>query len=363
MIKRLPLFISLIVIFSALLFSNGGLNFLNKNTAYAIGDLTVNWGIGSGDVGPIFNISNMAPGQTETRSVTVTNGAISNRPVGIKALKTTGLGGLENKLDVVISKGATDLYGGTLGTKTLADFFSDSAGINFVSLTNLGPTASDTYDIKVTFDSGADNSFQNTSVTFDLKIGIAIAVPTQCDNIAFSSAMPIFGTSGNNTLRGTSGNDLIFAFEGNDTVYGGGGDDCIVGGEGNDTLRGETGNDRLFGEGGNDSLIGGVGNDQIFGGDGKDTIRGEDGNDQLEGGGGGDNILGGAGSDQIKGGSGNDTLSGESGNDNIEGNEDDDKLIGGAGNDQLLGNDGSDSSNGQSGTDTCNSEIEISCEL
>src|SRR3989344_1442269 len=57
---------------------------LAPSTAYAVGDLAVNWGVAEGN--PIFTINNMAPGQVETRSVIVTNNAVSVRPVGVRGV-------------------------------------------------------------------------------------------------------------------------------------------------------------------------------------------------------------------------------------------------------------------------------------
>lgn len=316
-----------------------GLNlFKNPSTVQAIGDLTVNWGVPEGN--PIFTVSNMAPGGMEQRIVQVINGASSSRPVAIKGIKTGGSGNLENVLNIEIKEGAAILYSGNLN-----QFFTDTTNLEFIPLSTIGPGGSTTYTIKVTFDDSAGNDFQDTSVIFNLIIGIAFDVPAECENIVFSSSSPIFGTAGNNTIHGTSGNDLIIALEGNDKVFGKSGDDCILGGEGEDRLRGELGNDFIFGEGGNDQLIGAIGDDQIFGGIGNDQIRGEVGDDQLFGDAGNDTITGGVGDDEAFGGTGNDNIKGEAGNDN------------------LTGDGGTDVANGSSGTDTCDAETEIQCEL
>lgn len=364
--RRILALLSLLLIGGLIIYGNG-LGLFDKKTAYAVGDLTVDWGIGIGDVGPIFNISNFAPGETESRDVDVTNGAISSRPVGVRGIETSEIGSISGVLNIVISKGGNDLYGGTspTGPKTLAEFFTESSGPDGIPLSNLGPGSSTTYTFKITFDQNAGNEFQNTNVVFDLKIGISIPVPAECSDIDFdlSGGLPIFGTSGNDRINGTSGNDLIFAFEGNDKIFGHGGDDCIVSGPGNDEARGETGNDVIFGNERNDLLIGAVGNDKIFGGSGDDNIRGENNDDYIFGNEGNDKITGGNGNDLIDGGDNNDDLSGENGQDQISGGSGNDKLTGGAGSDTLLGNGGIDNANGQSGTDTCDAELETNCEL
>ncbi len=338
-------------------------NFFNgTSTVRASGDLTVIWGVPEGD--PIFVIANSAPGDVEERTVTVSNGAGSSRPVGIKASKTEGLGNLENVLQVIISEGATDLYGGSspTGPKTLADFFSESSSLEFIALSDLAPGASTNYKIKVTFDPNAGNEYQNTSVTFDLNIGIGFELPEACKNLNLSPN-PIFGTSGNDTIQGTSKSDLIITFEGNDKVFGKNGNDCIIGGTGNDELRGEIGDDVILGEEGNDLLIGALGNDKIFGGAGNDDIRGENGKDILNGEEGDDKITGGMGDDVISSGSGDDNSNGEAGDDTVFGDENNDTLKGGNGKDNLQGGGGTDSANGESGKDTCDAESEIQCEI
>lgn len=339
-----------------------GLNFFKEaSTVRASGDLTVIWGVPEGN--PIFVIANAAPGDIQERTVTVSNGAGVSRPVGIKALKTAGSGSLENVLNVVISEGLTDLYGGTspTGPKTLAQFFSESSSLEFVPLSDLAPAATTNYKIKVTFDPNAGNAYQNTSVTFDLQIGVGFEVPLACATLNLSPS-PIFGTAGNDTIHGTSKSELIMTFEGNDKVFGGGGNDCIIGGAGNDELRGEGGDDVIFGEEGNDLLIGGSGKDKIFGGAGNDNIRGETGADTINGESGDDTITGGTGNDLINAGSGNDTVNGETGNDTVLGEEGNDILKGGSGADILTGGTGTDSANGESGSDTCSAETVIQCE-
>ena len=373
-IRILKIIIPLLIIVFAIAHS-GGLNIFNKDiTVRAVGDLNVIWGVPDGD--PIFVVSNMLPGDSEERSVDVTNNATVARPVGVRGEKTSETGNLSSVLSIVIMEGATTLY----GPVGLNQFFTDSAGPDGIALSTLGSGNTTTYTFKVTFDENAGNEFQGKEVIFDLIIGIAIAVPEECQNIEFSGP-PIFGTEGNDRISGTRGNDLIFALEGNDRVFGLLGDDCIVGGEGKDELRGEIGNDIIFGNEGNDLIIGANGEDKLFGGLGNDNIRGENGEDYIEGNEGNDKITGGNSDDEILGGEGNDDISGENGQDLIFGGLGNDKLDGGSSNDDIFGNEGddqingksgddfleggpdTDSINGLSGTDTCDGEVEVNCEL
>lgn len=303
-------------------------NLLTPKKAYAVGDLTVSWeGAGSGDTGPMFSIANMAPGQTSQKTITVTNSATTTRPVGIRGVKTAGLGALENVLEIVISKNGTDLYGGTTGVKSLSQFLTDSASPNGISLGQLNSGATGNYVVKVTFVMSADNTYQNTSLTFNLIIGLSLDIPAACHSMDLDFAHPIMGSSKSEKLTGTDGNDLILALEGSDVVDGKNGDDCIIGGSGSDSLKGGSGKDVLFGDAGSDKLDGGNDEDKIFGGDGSDAL------------------VGGNAKDELYGENGSDSLKGESGND---------ILIGGA---------HSDSANGGANTDTCVAEAKTSCEL
>lgn len=336
--------------------------FLDKSTAYAVGDLTIDWGVPTGD--PIFTVTGMVPGDIESREVDVTNNATSARPVAVRGVETSQTGDLSTVLDFVISEGATDLYGGTsaTGPKTLADFFADSDPINGLALSTLGPSSTTTYTFKATFEPDADDGFQNASVVFDLVIGIGFAVPDECQNMSFFGN-PIFGTSGNDNIKGTNYNDLIIAFEGNDKVNGSNGDDCIVGNEGNDKLNGSNGEDVIFGNNGDDTLDGSNGDDLLIAGEGNDRIFGTNGNDRIFAGDGDDKIEASNGNDYVIAGSGNDKIDAGNGNDYVEGNEGNDQMRGRNGNDTLIGGPDSDQARGDLGTDTCDAEVETSCEL
>lgn len=343
--KKLISLISLVVIISLLIQFNGGLSLFNfSRTAYAVGDITVDWGVGSGDVGPVFSASNMAPGSSQTKTVKVTNGSPEVRPVSIRGVKNTETGNLAQVMTIVISKDGSDIYGGTTGQKTLADFFAATTLPNSLSLSNLNPSESEDYTMTITFLHTAGNEYQNKTLTFNLVVGIAADIPAACAGVQFSGN-PIYGTSGNDKLRGTNKNDLIIALEGNDTVDGGNGNDCIIDSSGNGTLTGGNGDD---------IIIAGTGNTTLEGGNGDDVLRAGEGDDKLYGGN-GDDVLAGEG--------GLDTLDGELGNDQLTGGEGNDKLVGGMGNDSLNGENGTDSADGEMGRDTCIAETKKACEL
>ncbi len=344
--KKRILFILILTAIVGLVFY-GNRNILNNlSTAYAIGDLTVNWGIGVGDVGPIFTVLNMAPGDMEQRDVDVSNGAPSPRSVGVRGIMTDGQASFSAALKIVVSENGTDLYGGTSGTgeKTLSDFFAESAGPDGIPLSTLGPGDSTTYKFKVTFAQESGNEFQNLNVVFDLKIGLSIALPDACDQIDLLPN-PIIGTSKAETLTGTPGNDLIMGLEGADKINGNGGNDCILGGTGADSINGNNGNDVVFGEDDADSINGNNGKDILVGGKGADWMKGENGEDHL------------IGNEDA------DTLDGGNDNDILKGGDAADTLRGGNGKDILVGNAGMDSANGGPNIDTCDAESETNCEI
>ena len=402
-IKKRIYKVLLIILSVATVYSFAAPKFLNPTTAYAVGDLTIDWGVVNPN--PIFVVGNMLPGDTVQREVDVTNVGIVSRQVAIRGEKTSETLNFATVLDFVILDGVTPIYGtgSPTGTKTLEEFFVDSGDINGIPLSTLAPSASTTYTFKATFDPNAGNEFQNAQVIFNLIIGIFVDdsnIPAECANITFAGD-PIFGTAIGDHLVGTSGNDLIFGLEGGDSIDGRGGDDCLVGGLGGDSIFGRDGkdillgnedgdslngggnDDLLIGHGGHDYLTGGTGNDQLFGNDGHDTLDGGDGNDFLDAADGDDTLMGGGGNDQMFAGPGSDSLSGGSGNDLMHGNEGVDTLQGNNGEDQMYGDQDLDSLgggnqndfldggaggvgnvvNGQAGTDTCLNGTFLNCEL
>ncbi len=336
-------------------------NFLTKSESYAIGDLTVNWGV-LPEGSPIFVVNNMAPGQSQDRDVTVNNGAPSIRPVGVRGIQVSETDSLGSVLEITISAGGTDVYGGTIGTKTVSQFISESLGPNGIFLTNLNPTQTKTINFKVDFPQSAGNEFQDSSIVFDLKIGISIDLPAQCDLIDLLPS-PIIGTTKAETLNGTPGNDLIMGLEGADHINGHGGNDCILGGTGADKINGNAGDDAIFGGDGADSINGNDGSDVIFGEGGADTIHGNNGNDTIYGGTGADSIYGENGQDQLFGNEDADSIKGGNANDSLDGGPGSDSLKGENGNDSLIGGTGIDNANGGPDSDSCSAESKSSCEI
>lgn len=356
--RYLRIFILIIAVIVAVSV-NGGWRFNLNLTAFASGELTIDWGVPSGD--PIFVVENMAPGECQTRSVSVLNNSAVSREVGVRGVKTEedlDLGSiLEIKIDRTSSPTAT-----VYGPQALDQFFSASSSANAIILGTQNSSESVDYDFIVCFPETAGNEFQKARIVFDLSIGVVVPTPDECLEMEFDNT--VFGTNGNDRIRGTSASELIFGLEGNDRIDGGGGDDCIVGGSGNDRINDSTGKDVVVGGTGNDEIdagsdadliVGNDGNDKLIGGSGNDLIFGNSGEDKIEGGSGLDEIYGGDQNDLLEGGSGSDQIFGDFGNDNLKGGSDDDTLDGGEGTNVL---------NGDSGQDICiNGPTRIKCEL
>lgn len=343
--KRLFRITALLTVVALLVYANGGMGKLfAPRYAEAVGDLSVDWGVPSGN--PIFNAANMAPGDVQTHTVSVANGASTTRPVGVRGIKTTETGNLADAFDFVIRQGVVDIYGGTspTGPKTISHFFADSAGVDGIYLSDLAASANTSYTFIATFKTDSGNEYQGKQLVFDLQIGLSIDLPAECDAIQFNGS-PIYGTENNDNLHGTNKNDLIIALEGNDKVNTGSGNDCVIAGPGSNKV--ETGS-------GNDVVTGGEGDDTVETGSGIDVVYGFGGNNKITTGSENDKVYTLDGDDNIDVGSGDDTVYAGGGND---------RMSGGSGNDYLNGEAGADRANAGSGTDTCMAEIKNSCEL
>lgn len=282
--NKLIKIISLLTIFTVLIWQSGIISRLaNPPTAYAVAGLLIDWGVTPGN--PIFTIINMAPGDSQSRDVKVRNGSSDIMPIGIRGIKKSETNNLASALHITISANSTDLYGGTspTGPKTIQQFLNEAPNPFFVNLTNLAPNQETTYTVKVDFDTNSGNTFQNSNLTLDLRIGPNFDVPLACRSIQFNNE-PIYGTEKNDVLKGTDGNDIIFGLKGNDIINAKKGNDCVVGGKGNEVIEGGAGNDVLSGEQGNDILTGNKGNDTLIAGQGNDLLVGSEGIDSCSGG-------------------------------------------------------------------------------
>ena len=118
-IKKTILKILLIVLSVATIYSFAAPHLWQSSTAYAVGDLSIDWGVPTSN--PIFVVNNMLPGDTEQESVDITNVGIVSRTVAVRGEKTSETLNFATVLDFVILDGVTPVYGtgSATGTKTL----------------------------------------------------------------------------------------------------------------------------------------------------------------------------------------------------------------------------------------------------
>lgn len=287
--------ISVTILILGFYYIKNNTNLLKSPTAYAVGDLNVDFESSNGS--PIFTIANAKPGDNVTRNVKITNNADTARPIGIKGSQnSSNPSDFNTQLFIAISENGNDIYGGTKGNKTLKDFFDETAGVNGVSLGTIDAGEEKTFSITITFDPNSGNAYQNAVISFNLNIGIQIDLPQKCENIKYKNI--IYGTSKNDRINAGSGNTLIVGFEGNDNIFGGSGNDCIIDGNGSSKISGGSGNDVITVGIGNNKIDAGSGNDTVIASEGNNNIKGGSGNDNLDNG----SVLSG----KIDGGSGSD---------------------------------------------------------
>ena len=201
--KRIFRITFLVLIVSAVFYFNGGLAKLMKNpTVEAFGDLIVNF-----HVTPLFNLTNMKPGDSESRPVDVSNSGSVDRFIAVRGIKTSGVGldpKIETVLDVVIKDGALPLYGAgsATGPKNMSDFFTDSLSQNGIPLNIINDGANKTYNFLVNFPSSANNEFQAKSVVADISFGVITS-----DNLVINEVF--YEVDDRYGLRGVKPKDII----------------------------------------------------------------------------------------------------------------------------------------------------------
>lgn len=144
------------------------------STVRAFGDLAVQFGIPAEE--PLFSLDNMAPGDTVSKEIQVTNNGTTAHFVAVKGVRTGPPEEdsnpalqeplIETVLQLTISENASTLFQGTL-----QEFFDMSQSENGVPLSVLGAAEDTTYTMFVEFPTTAGNEFQGKSVIFDLIFG------------------------------------------------------------------------------------------------------------------------------------------------------------------------------------------------
>ncbi len=111
---------------------------------------------------PLFGESNFLPGDTITKTVTVTNNSGEDKSVYTELINVVDDDGLGDAMGVIINNG--DFF-----TGSFVDF--DTAGK--VGLSTLSNGASTVYTYRMTFFPESGNEYQYASLSFDLCIGFA----------------------------------------------------------------------------------------------------------------------------------------------------------------------------------------------
>lgn len=122
-----------------------------------------------GKPGPLFSVSNWAPGDATGSTVTITNTDSVSQKIGFKLENANPNGILADMITLKVrnNPGGSVRYSGSL--KSLV-----SSGE--LELDTIAPSAQVKYDFEAEFDPSAGNAYQGLSETFDMSIGF-IATP------------------------------------------------------------------------------------------------------------------------------------------------------------------------------------------
>lgn len=145
-----------------------GAGFLFVLPTSANGDnLVVQWSeTGSGDWqlldGPIFSETNFMPGKGVTRFIRVTNNSGQTQRIAAEAINKNDNNNLSSAMDLVIKQGMVVIF-----NNTLRKFFNQGE----TYLSSLANGAQTIYELTITFNSGANDDYQNRNLDFDILIG------------------------------------------------------------------------------------------------------------------------------------------------------------------------------------------------
>ncbi len=160
-----------ILIISIALF---GTIFLFVGSAQAIEGLTIQFENGNNQ--PLFDEANFLPGESVSRQVEVINETGEIQEIATEAIifpefpnsNNVPTDDLSRVLEITISQGTTDLYGGSTGLKTLYNFYE----VGETYLSNIGDGSTVQYDFTIYFPSEAGDDWQEKTTTyFDILVG------------------------------------------------------------------------------------------------------------------------------------------------------------------------------------------------
>ncbi|MHA1482065.1 MAG: fibronectin type III domain-containing protein [Candidatus Heimdallarchaeaceae archaeon] len=124
----------------------------------------------------LFSEANFLPGGSVTRWVEITNNSGETKPIAVEAINYPGfpdsssvpIDDLSRALLIVIrEQGGSDLYGGSIGEKTLFNFYEDGN----IYLSDITTGNLKIYDFEITFPSTKENEWQEKTTGFDILIG------------------------------------------------------------------------------------------------------------------------------------------------------------------------------------------------
>jgi len=150
------------------------------------------------------------PGRSETKQVTVANNSSDDKTVIVETynykITTDPAWNLADVLELTINDGTADVYGGSLGTKYLTDFYGEME----LALTILLAGHAVTYDFTVALADSIGNPWQNRDTGFDLRVGFYGVAVASTPTTGF---VPILGAATETGLEGENGEEEMFLGE------------------------------------------------------------------------------------------------------------------------------------------------------
>ena len=259
---------------------------------------------------------------------------------GLDTITETATGGIDtvvSSADLVLGANLENLTltgaarvgtGNSLANVITGTDFADTLAGGLGADTMVGGLGDDLYKVDNAGDVVTDAGGRDTvlsSVSWTMTAGVDVLTLTK-------GGLTATGNLDANILNGSTGNDSLAGMDGNDTLTGNGGADTLDGGAGDDTYVLTASGATIVDISGTDTVV--LMKDGItFAGDAEIIRLG--GTAHSLTGGTGDNVLeGGAGNDSIDGGAGNDLLLAGEGDDDLHATSGHDILSGGAGNDR-----------------------------
>jgi len=111
---------------------------------------------------PLFKNANFIPGDSVTRWIKVANNSGEKQTILIKSDNANDPNHLANAMNLVIKRGLVTLY---------KDSFANFLNGDLIALSQLESGAAGQYNLTVSFNSAADNFYQNKTLNFDILIG------------------------------------------------------------------------------------------------------------------------------------------------------------------------------------------------